>query len=72
MESGQMKEQGPGTAWESLFVRPDDRWEANDVATLRPDIAAALRAAAADFEACCRLPTAGQLSPLDDLLLEPV
>ncbi len=32
-----------------LFVRPDDRWEANDVSKLCPDVVEELQAAASEF-----------------------
>jgi hypothetical protein len=43
-----------GDAVAKLFVRPDDRWEANDIASLCPDEVAALSQTATEFEARCQ------------------
>lgn len=57
---------------EQLFVRPDDRWETNDVATLCPELAAGLREVAADFQSRCEQGRSLALPALPALLTEPV
>ena len=52
-----------------LYVKPDDRWEVNEIIDRRDDIADQLRRALRDFEqaACDR--QLDQLPPLDEQLV---
>jgi len=54
---------------QSLFAKPDDRWEFNDVADRCPEIAASLCAAADEFKSHLQSGDPAELSPLDDALI---
>jgi arylsulfatase A-like enzyme len=47
-----------------LYVKPDDRWEANEVSSLCPEVAAGLTQALAEFETAAREGRLGELEPL--------
>jgi len=53
-----------------LFVKPDDAWEANELADRLPDIADGLAAACRDFRAAASRGSVADLPPLDAELLE--
>ncbi|MBN2021194.1 MAG: sulfatase-like hydrolase/transferase [Pirellulales bacterium] len=53
----------------SLFVKPDDRWEVNDVADRCPDVVQRLDDAAAEYIARLQVGQLDGLAPLDDLLV---
>jgi len=52
-----------------LYVKPDDRWEINDVASRCGDVAEGMRAALTQFESWCAAGAAGELPPLDEVLV---
>lgn len=52
-----------------LFVKPDDRWEVNDVADRAHDVVEKLQAALVDFEQYVET-GGGQLRPLEPLLVD--
>lgn len=54
-----------------LFVKPDDRWEANDVATRCPQVVEKLGKVLAEFERCCREGLPLPDSALDEDLVNP-
>lgn len=54
-----------------LFVKPDDRWEVNEVADRCPDVAVQFLQMAADFLRICEAPTGGQDS-IDFCALPPL
>lgn len=54
---------------QSLFAKPDDRWEFNDVADRCPEIAASLCAAADEFKSHLQSGDPAELSPLDEALI---
>jgi hypothetical protein len=61
---------GPDAA--ALYVKPDDRWEINDVASRCPEVTDAMRQALEDFQATCTAANAGSASTpreLDDVLV---
>jgi len=53
-----------------LFAKPDDRWEANEVASRCPDAVEQLDAALDEFQRAAQSAHPAQLSPLSTLLLE--
>ncbi len=55
---------------DELFIRPDDRWQVNDVANRCPSVAELLRAEFVRFEQAVQSGQTAQLPPLDDSLLE--
>jgi arylsulfatase A-like enzyme len=58
-----------------LFVKPDDRWELNDVASRCPEVAQAMQQAADDYERACRAELRGEpaeLGELPEVLLAPL
>jgi hypothetical protein len=55
---------GDGAAAAELYVKPDDRWEFNEVANRAPEAAAELRAAYAQFEQAA---SNGSLAELDQI-----
>jgi len=55
-----------------LFVKPDDRWEANNVADRCPQVVEELRAALAEHENYLRAGCRGNLSPLGDVLVHGI
>jgi membrane-anchored protein YejM (alkaline phosphatase superfamily) len=54
-----------------LFAKPDDRWEANDVAVRCPQVVERLQVVLAEFEQCCRDGRPLPDGPLDDELINP-
>lgn len=54
-----------------LYVKPDDRWEVNEVADRCPEVVAGLRAALAQFETAVSTDPAAPLPSLDDIMLTP-
>ncbi len=54
-----------------LFTKPDDRWEANDVADLCPDVVNKLREEVAAFELACREGQPLLTAPSDEELISP-
>jgi len=54
-----------------LYVKPDDRWEANNVADLCPSVATAAREFLGQLEKWAANAAAREAPPLDPLLLEP-
>jgi arylsulfatase A-like enzyme len=55
---------------QELYVRPDDRWEANEVSTRCQEIAEELERVAAEFRAAAQLSQPSLLSQLSSHLLE--
>ena len=55
---------------DSLFVKPDDRWEFNDVAERCPHVVDLLCKAADEFQSHVQAGEPTDLSPLDDVLIE--
>jgi hypothetical protein len=53
-----------------LFRKPDDRWEANDVAQRCPEVVAGLGEAFRDFEQAARSAQLADLPLLEEVLLE--
>jgi hypothetical protein len=53
-----------------LFAKPDDRWEANEVASRCPDAVEQLDAALDEFRRATQSAHPSQLLPLSPLLLE--
>jgi arylsulfatase A-like enzyme len=56
-----------------LYVKPDDRWEINDVTRRCPEVAEVMRLALGQFEAACGLENESlgvQMPALDDLLVD--
>lgn len=53
-----------------LYVKPDDRWEQNEISSRCPDQVDALRAALDDFETAVQGEHASTLAPLDECLIE--
>ncbi|NLS96416.1 MAG: sulfatase-like hydrolase/transferase [Planctomycetaceae bacterium] len=51
-----------------LFAKPDDRWEINDLADRRPDVAEKLAEMLADYQSKLSLAAVDGLPPLDDVL----
>ncbi|MCX7425208.1 MAG: hypothetical protein NTW96_06230, partial [Planctomycetia bacterium] len=51
-----------------LFVKPDDRWEVNDVADRCRDVADRLRDAAAAYDEHLQADRLDELKPLDEVL----
>ncbi|QDU97570.1 sulfatase-like hydrolase/transferase [Lignipirellula cremea] len=56
----------------SLYAKPDDRWEVNDVAALLPADTDALTAALDRFELAAETGDLSTLPPLDERLLDPL
>lgn len=56
---------------DELFAKPDDRWEANEVASRGREIVAQLSAAAAAFEQAARARALDRLDPLEESLAAP-
>jgi len=52
-----------------LFVKPDDRWEVNNVSDRCRDVVERLQKGLADFEASLRSGRLAELPPLDEILL---
>ncbi len=59
---------------QQLFLKPDDRYEVNEVADRCPEVVAELRAALDDFQQVAESPAAlpRPLAPLADVLIESV
>lgn len=54
----------------SLYVKPDDRWEQNEISSRCADQVEALRTAIDDFETAVQSEHASVVAPLDDCLIE--
>ncbi|MGQ9575253.1 MAG: sulfatase family protein [Thermoguttaceae bacterium] len=54
---------------EELFLRPDDRWQVNDVADRCPEVVELLRAAFDHYSQALQSGQISQIPPLDDLVL---
>ena len=52
-----------------MFCKPDDRWEANDVANRCQDVVEGLQKTLAQYQQAMMAGEAAQLPPLDDVLL---
>ena len=52
-----------------LFVKPDDRWEVNDVSDLCAEVVQLLRQALDDYQSALRSGQPADLTPLDEILL---
>ena len=63
---------GGRTAGHELFAKPDDRWEANEVANRCPEAVEQLSAAWNELQQAAQSPQATQLSPLSELLLHGI
>ena len=57
---------------QELFVKPDDRWEVNEISDRCPEIAEQLVAALDEFEAAAAADSLDQLAPLPPILVEGV
>ena len=55
-----------------LYAKPDDRWEANEVANRCPEAVEQLDAALDEFQRVTQSSHPAQLSPLSTLLLEGI
>jgi hypothetical protein len=55
-----------------LFAKPDDRWEANEVANRCREAVEQLSAAWSELQQAAQGPQATQLSPLSELLLHGI
>jgi arylsulfatase A-like enzyme len=55
-----------------LFAKPDDRWEANEVASRCREVVEQLSAAVAAFEQAAKTRSLDRLEPLDEELVAPV
>ncbi|MBN1589668.1 MAG: sulfatase-like hydrolase/transferase [Pirellulales bacterium] len=51
-----------------LYVKPDDRWEVNDVADRCSEVVEELQAAAGDFQSCLQSNRLDSLQPLGEIL----
>lgn len=60
-----------GDSLPQLFAKPDDRWEANDVAIRCPLVVEHVQAVLADFEQCCRDGRPLPADALDEELVTP-
>jgi hypothetical protein len=63
--------QPAGDSPPQLYVKPDDRWEANDVASRCPQIVERLSELLSDFEQRCREGRPLPDEPLDSELVAP-
>ena len=54
---------------DSLYAKPDDRWEVNDVADRCRDVVEALHKVSDEFEQHLQAEDLGELTPLDDVLI---
>jgi arylsulfatase A-like enzyme len=61
----------PGAGPDQLFVRPDDRWQVNDVADRCPEVAEQLREAFSRLAQAIQSGQSAQIPPLDEALLVP-
>ncbi|MEN6497302.1 MAG: hypothetical protein ABFD16_23645, partial [Thermoguttaceae bacterium] len=52
-----------------LFVKPDDRWEVNDVADRCANLVEPLQEVLAEYEQAIRTGSSEQLSPLDEIFI---
>jgi hypothetical protein len=61
----------PPSGSDELYVRPDDRWQVNDVTDRCSEVAEKLREAFVHFSQAVQSGQSSQLPPLDEVLLTP-